>query len=458
MNLAILELHAIRQVGKHRQLHLRVPGVSSADEERIFEILVDTGAQVSLVRRGLLSSQSLRRSAAPVTLKVANGEIMEGGLNEAEINLDLRPPRAAVATRSRSQTPNQGVVLRGGPASVGHGHGVRLLGHGPRRGPSAQAHLARRGGRQAQLAGHIHGASGAPVAASRARRLGQAVRSVLTRPPTANIEDGYGLSQGAFHMALGGVDVFGSAALRRCPRVWTKEDNGWKRGWSGDLWDVLYIHAPRGSLERVVAKIALARGRAVVTFPSWEIHDAKDAPWVQDLRCMTLIDTQLPSTKDIFVDAQGNPLPPRAKGWTTTVAYVDESLAHPDRDMGMSSITARVQPEGCTIVDRPERSISRIMALPVRYWEETADGWCCPPAMAQDALSPDELDMVCGYMSSAMVPGGPIQGTARQVLVGRPCAPYGTLHEERVVGVCVGALGGPRRTSRVQPAILGRLV
>ena len=55
------------------------------------------------------------------------------------------------------------------------------------------------------------------------------------------------------------VDVFGSAALRKCPRVWTKKDNGWKRGWSSDLWDLLYAHARSGSSDRVVAKIARDR-------------------------------------------------------------------------------------------------------------------------------------------------------------------------------------------------------
>ena len=62
-----------------------------------------------------------------------------------------------------------------------------------------------------------------------------------------------------------------------------------------DLWDLLYIHTPRDSLERVVAIIACHRTRAVVTIPSSEIEDAKDAPWVHNLRCMTLINTQLPS-------------------------------------------------------------------------------------------------------------------------------------------------------------------
>ena len=100
---------------------------------------------------------------------------------------------------------------------------------------------------------------------------------------------------------------------------------------------------------RRVAKIADKRARPFVTIPPWEINDAKDAPWVQDLRCMTLIYTQLPSAEDIFADAHGH-----AKGWTTTVLYVGGSLAYPDRDMAMSCIMASVLREGCTIVDRPD--------------------------------------------------------------------------------------------------------
>ena len=67
-----------------------------------------------------------------------------------------------------------------------------------------------------------------------------------------------------------------------------------------------------------MAKIACDLARA-----SWEIEDTKHAPWVQDLRYMTLIDIQLSSAENIFMDSQGNALPPPAKGWTTTVAYVD---------------------------------------------------------------------------------------------------------------------------------------
>ena len=95
--------------------------------------------------------------------------------------------------------------------------------------------------------------------------------------------------------------------------------------------DLLYMHAPRGSLERVVAQITRYCAPAVVTIFSLATEDAKDAPWVWDLRCITLIDGQLPFTKDIFLDAQGNTLPPPD-------AYVDGSVAHPIATWGCPSL------------------------------------------------------------------------------------------------------------------------
>ena len=78
----VLELHAVRVVhtphGDERQLHLKVR-VRCGQEELVVDVLVDTGAQVSLVRRGLLKEDILQPSRRPVRLKVANGEIMGGG-------------------------------------------------------------------------------------------------------------------------------------------------------------------------------------------------------------------------------------------------------------------------------------------------------------------------------------------------------------------------------------------
>ena len=88
----VLELHAVRVVhtshGDERQMQLKVL-VQCGSEELVVDVLVDTGAQVSLVRRGLFKEESLQPSRRPVRLKVVNGEIMSGGTHEATISMEF---------------------------------------------------------------------------------------------------------------------------------------------------------------------------------------------------------------------------------------------------------------------------------------------------------------------------------------------------------------------------------
>ena len=56
----------------------------------IADVLVDTGAQVSLVWKGLFSEEFLKPSRSPVWLKVANCEIMAGGTHETTIGMEFR--------------------------------------------------------------------------------------------------------------------------------------------------------------------------------------------------------------------------------------------------------------------------------------------------------------------------------------------------------------------------------
>ena len=62
-------------------------------------MLVDTGAQVSLVKAGLRPPECLTDSRGPVKPKVANGQYMVGGTKEAAIGLQF-----AARTSSRKSS------------------------------------------------------------------------------------------------------------------------------------------------------------------------------------------------------------------------------------------------------------------------------------------------------------------------------------------------------------------
>ena len=86
--LEILSLQAMRRVGRDRQLHLKIRALCG-EMERFFNVLVDTGTQVSLVKAGLLPPECLTASQRRVRLKLANGQYMVEGTKEAEIALQF---------------------------------------------------------------------------------------------------------------------------------------------------------------------------------------------------------------------------------------------------------------------------------------------------------------------------------------------------------------------------------
>ena len=85
----ILSLHAVRRVGRERQLHLKVRALCG-EVEKVSDVLVDTGAQLSLVKAGLLPPDCLTDSRKPVRLKVANGQYMVGGTKTKEAAIGLQ--------------------------------------------------------------------------------------------------------------------------------------------------------------------------------------------------------------------------------------------------------------------------------------------------------------------------------------------------------------------------------
>ena len=75
-------------VGRERQLHLRV-GALCGEVGIVFDVLVDTSAQVNLVKTGLRPVECVTTRRRPVRLKIANRQYMVGKMKEDKTALQF---------------------------------------------------------------------------------------------------------------------------------------------------------------------------------------------------------------------------------------------------------------------------------------------------------------------------------------------------------------------------------
>ena len=70
-----------------RQIALKVLACPIGGENRVLEVLIDTGAQINVVRRGLFSEHDMRPSKTPLRLTLADGQPFWGGDRELRARL-----------------------------------------------------------------------------------------------------------------------------------------------------------------------------------------------------------------------------------------------------------------------------------------------------------------------------------------------------------------------------------
>ena len=70
-------------------LRIRAVGFASEEVRPFVMVLIDTGAQVSLIRRGIIPSEMFRKSPKPVRLVAAGKQVMHGGDREVELHLQF---------------------------------------------------------------------------------------------------------------------------------------------------------------------------------------------------------------------------------------------------------------------------------------------------------------------------------------------------------------------------------
>ena len=373
----ILSLHAVRHVGPERQLHLKVRALCG-EVEKVFDVLVDTGAQVSLVKPGLLLPECLTDSRKPVRLKVANGQYMVGGTREAAIGLQF------VSHRELSR-PDLGkeIVLQGRfyeaqmnwDMIVGYDFMMEtdsgVL-------PAQASMTLYQDDQLSWLSSPEHHVECQWIHPER----NQVKVAALGTEPAWPANQEYGVMPevasrvvadlGASDLTLDAFSSGTSAHLRVCEKYWSAQDSAWKKHWNphhGLMWN----HFPQWNIPRAVAKIRKDHSKAVRVVPMGCTEEESTRDWVVSLTNMTLNKVVLRAGESVYRDAKGQTMPPQR--WPTEFHYVDGGLEQAD--------TTDFLCVNCIIAEPWRRCFA---VSPVDIGEP------------EDLLTEEELDLVQGYM------------------------------------------------------------
>ena len=392
MHRSVLELHALRVVhtphGDEWQLHLKVR-VRCGKKEVIADVLVDTGAQVSLVRKGLFSEEFLKPSRRPVRLKVANDKIMGGGTHEATIGMELwehdhlnRPDlskRIVPSGNFYAADISDWDIIMGYDFMVSNAIGA--LPH--------RATLVREDKERLTRLSMDHAPGLSQWTGDEEERIVRAVKTVSTK---FNGDRGghlmeYGMAPPVYDrivQQLGGekpeTDVFASRdapQLRRCTRHWHMGDSAWSKHWGSKEWGPMYWHGAQEDTRRTVNKIVASRAMGILV-----VTGIRSSPCpVEDLKptldSITVSEMQFGPGEQLFIDAKGIPMPALGQAWSTKAFLVDGSQCQSTGD---------------------EVFIRRVEAVPMRVmFEEKSD-----PTESVDVLSHSEIDRVVAYMRMGM--------------------------------------------------------
>ena len=308
-------MHAVRRVGRERQLHLKVRALCS-EVQRVFDVLVDTSAQVSLVKAGLLPPECLTTSRRPVRLKVANSQYMVGGTKEAAIALQF-------VNHPELSSPDLGkeILLKGNfyeaqmDLDMMVGYDFMMETDSGVLPPQASMTLSQ-DDQLSWLSSPEHHVecqwihlerNQHKVATLGTEPAGPAFQEYGVRPEVA---DRVVADLGASDLALDARSSGTFAHLRVCEKYWSAQDSAWKRH-RGRHQGLMWIHCPRVDIPRAVAKIRKDRSKAVLVVPMVCTEEDSTRDWVASLANMTLNKVALPAGESVYQDAKGQPMPPQ---------------------------------------------------------------------------------------------------------------------------------------------------
>ena len=391
----VLELHAVRVVhtphGDERQLHLKVR-VRCGQEEFVVDVLVDTGAQVSLVRRGLFKEESLQPGRRAVRLKVANGEIMGGGTHEATISMEFweheRLNRPVLAKRSTLSGNFYVADITDWDMIMGYDFMVaNAIGTLPHR-----ATLVREDDECLTWLSTDYACGSSQWNAEEEDPIVPAVQAVgaKSRGDRGVQLTEYGMAPQVYDrmiQTLGaeapGTDVFASRdapLLRKCRRHWHRGDSACHRHWGLKEWGPMYWHGSLDNTRRTVEKIVADRAKGILVITGIGSTPCPLEGLKSTLDSITLNEMSFGPEEELFIDAKGVSMPSPGQAWGTKAFLVDGARAQPTGD---------------------DAFIRRVEAVPMRVMFESKEE-TDQPIDGIDILSHSEIDHVVNYMRIGM--------------------------------------------------------
>ena len=314
-------VHDLHQslVGRERQLHLKVRALCE-EVEKVFDVLVDTGAQVSLVKAGLLPPECLTDSRKPVRLKVANGQYMVGGTKEGAIGLQF-------VNRGELSRPDLGKeIFLQGRLQEAETDWDMIVGYDFMMEtdsgvlPAQASMTLYQDDQLSWLSSPEHHVECQWIHPER----NQLEVAALDTEPTGPANQEYGVMPevasrvvadlGASDLALDAFSAGTSAHLRVCEKYWSAQDSAWKKH-RGLHQGLMWIHCPQWDFPRAIAQIRKDRSKAVLVVPMGCTEEESTRHWVVSLTNMTLNKVVLPAGESVYQDAKGQPMPPQRCGW-----------------------------------------------------------------------------------------------------------------------------------------------
>ena len=391
----VLELHAVRVVHTphcdEQRLHLKVR-VRCGQEELVVDLLVDTGAKVSLVRRGLLKEESLQPSRRLIRLEVANGDIMGGGTHEATISMEFweheRLNRPDLARRSTLCGNFYVANITDWDMIMGYdfmvGNAIGALAH--------RATLVREDDACLTWLSTDYACGSSQWNAEEEDRIVQAVQAVgaKSRGDRGVQLTEYGMAPqvyarmiqtlGAEAPETDGFTSRDAPLLRTCRRHWHRGDSAWHRHWGLKEWGPMYWHGSLENTRRMVEKIVADRGRGFLVITGIGSTPCPLEGLKSTLDSITLNEMSFGAEEELFIDAKGLSMPSQGQAWGTKAFVVDGAQAQPTGD---------------------EAFIRRVEAVPMRVMFEPKEG-TDQPIDGIDVLFHAEIDHIVNYMRMGM--------------------------------------------------------